>query len=116
MIHFPEVKVYLALGYTDMRKAINGLSVLVEAELELDPFGGHIFGFCNKKRKIIKLLYWDRNGFCLWQKTLEKGLFKWPKSEEDILDIGSKELGWLLDGLSIYQNDAHPTVKYSSVF
>lgn len=51
-----ELKVYLALGHTDMRKAINGLSVMVE-HLELDPFSGHLFVFCNRRRKILKVLY-----------------------------------------------------------
>ena len=66
-----DLKVYLALGYTDMRKAINGLSIIVE-DLNLDPFSGHLFVFCNRRRKILKILYWDTNGFCLWQKRLEK--------------------------------------------
>jgi transposase len=75
------LKVYLAPGYTDMRKAINGLSILVE-QLELDPFSGHLFVFCNRSRKILKILYWDRNGFCLWHKRLEKQRFKWPETSE----------------------------------
>jgi len=99
-----------------MRKQINGLSLLVQAELELDPFSGSIFAFCNRPRKIIKLLYWDRTGFCLWQKRLEKGRFKWPDSEEEAMCIGSKELGWLLEGLSLEQKEALPPLQYSSVF
>lgn len=66
------IRVYLALGNTDMRKAINGLSVLVEGNLSLNPFSGHLFVFTNRRRNILKILYWDRNGFCLWQKRLEK--------------------------------------------
>jgi len=60
-----QTKVYLALGNTDMRKAINGLSILVQESMDIDPFSGHLFVFCNRKRNIIKILYWDRNGFCL---------------------------------------------------
>ena len=86
----PELKVYLALGYTDMRKAINGLSILVE-QLELDPFSGHLFVFCNRSRKILKTLYWDRNGFCLWQKRLEKQRFKWPETSKEVLQVGQRE-------------------------
>ena len=111
----PGVKVYLAMGVTDMRKAINGLSILVEDQMELDPFTGHLFGFCNRKRDIIKILYWDRNGFCLWQKRLEKDRFRWPESEEDILGIGNRELIWLVDGLSIAQHEAHDRLVYSTV-
>jgi transposase len=66
----PEIKVLLAVGVTDMRKSINGLSILVAEQLELDPLSGHLFAFCNRKRDIVKILYWDRNGFCLWQKRL----------------------------------------------
>lgn len=71
MLPASGVRVYLALGATDMRKSIDGLSILVSQHLQLDPFAGHLFGFCNRSRTIIKLLYWDRNGFCLWHKRLD---------------------------------------------
>ncbi len=112
---FPGVKVYLALGVTDMRKAINGLSILVEEQLERDPFSGHLFAFCNRKRDIIKVLYWDRNGFCLWQKRLERERFKWPESREEILNLDMRELSWLIEGLSIYQHEAHVKLQYTTV-
>ena len=111
----PGIKVYLAVGITDMRKAINGLSILVEEQMELDPFSGHLFGFCNRKRDMVKILYWDRNGFCLWHKRLEKDRFRWPESAEDVLGIGSRELNWLIDGLRIEQQDAHHRLSYSTV-
>ena len=97
----PEVKVYLALGITDMRKAINGLSIIVEERMELDPFSGHLFVFCNRRRTILKILYWDRNGFCLWHKRLEHDRFRWPKTESQVPEISSRELRWLLEGLDI---------------
>lgn len=100
MIHLPShTRVFLALGATDMRKAI-GLSLLVEGTLELDPFSGHPLVFSNRSR-IIKVLYWDRNGFCLWQKRLEKHRFKWPQSREEVMEIRSRELGFLLEGLDL---------------
>ena len=80
MIPENSIRVYLALGSTDLRKAINGLSVLVEQAMGLDPFSGDLFVFCNRRQNIIKILYWDRNGFCLWQKRLEKQFFTWPES------------------------------------
>ena len=87
-----RTRVYLALGNTDMRKAINGLSILVQESMELDPFSGHLFVFCNRKRNIIKILYWDRNGFCLWSKRLEKHFFRWPESSEEIMKIDQREV------------------------
>lgn len=66
----PPITVYIAPGATDMRKAINGLSILVADQLDLDPLSGHLFGFCNRKRDIVKILYWDRNGFCLFHNYL----------------------------------------------
>ena len=109
-----DLKVYLALGHTDMRKAANGLSMIVE-QLELDPFSGHLFVFCNRRKKILKIIYWDRNGFCLWQKRLEKQTFKWPKTRAQVLQVGQRELRWLLDGLKITQRSAHRKLHYETV-
>ena len=109
------MKVYLALGSTDMRKSINGLSLIVETSMELDPFSGHLFVFCNRRRKILKILYWDRNGFCLWHKRLEKHRFRWPDCESDVLKIGHRELMWLIEGLEIDQKDAYASLSYSMI-
>ena len=108
-----STRVYLAPGSTDMRKAINGLSILVESRLQLDPFSGHLFVFCNRRRNILKILYWDRNGFCLWQKRLEKHYFRWPQSEKQILEIDQRQLSWLLEGLEFQQACAHAALSYS---
>lgn len=97
----PHVRVFLAPGSTDMRKAINALSILVENSLQLDPFSGHLFAFCNNTRTILKVLYWDRNGFCLWQKRLEKHRFTWPQNGKEVMEIGARELGFILEGLDI---------------
>jgi transposase len=110
------MKVYLALGNTDMRKSINGLSILVESSMELDPFSGHLFVFCNRRRNMLKVLYWDRNGFCLWHKRLEKHRFRWPKGEMDICQIGQRELMWLIEGLEIQQKGAHKSLAYSMTY
>ncbi len=115
MMKFPsDTKVYLALGVTDMRKAINGLSVMVSEQMQLDIFSGHLFVFCNRAQTILKILYWDKNGFCLWQKRLEKDRFKWPGSSTDVLNISGRELSWLVEGLNISQ--AHKPLKYSMIF
>ena len=116
LLSSPDIKVYLALGNTDMRKSINGLSILVQKYLEMDPFSGHFYVFCNRKRNIIKLLYWDTNGFCLWTKRLEKQFFRWPESASDILTIDYRELKWLIDGLEITQQNAHEKLYYSTLY
>lgn len=108
-------QVYLAAGSTDMRKSINGLSILVADQLELDPLSGYLFCFCNRKKDTVKILYWDRNGFCLWQKRLEKDRFQWPQSEQEVFSVQGRQLSWLLDGLSLVQTDSHRQATYSSV-
>lgn len=107
-----NVRVFMVLGHTDMRKAINGLSAMVAGHLELDVFTGNLFVFCNRSRTIVKVLYWDHNGFCLWQKRLEKHRFAWPKSAEEVLELGHRELRWLLDGLDPSQINGHPALNY----
>lgn len=110
-----SLKVYIDTGYTDMRKSINGLSILVADQLELDPLSGHLFAFCNRRRDIAKILYWDRNGFCLFQKRLEKNKFQWPETSRGVLHIHGHELSWLLDGLSLDQGDAHRALSYETM-
>jgi len=116
MIYLPaQTRVFLAAGNTDMRKAINGLSLLVEGEMELDPFSGHLFVFCNRSRTIVKILYWDRNGFCLWQKRLEKQRFQWPKNRAEVLEIQARELGFLLEGLDLRSVRPHKILQYATL-
>ena len=116
MIRLPSsTRVYLCLGTTDMRKEINALAILVEGVLELDPFSGHLFVFCNRRRTTIKILYWDRNGFCLYQKRLEKHRFRCPESREEVMEIGPRELDFLLEGLDIRSIRPHGSLNYSTV-
>jgi len=110
-----HAQVYLGLGSTDMRKSINGLSVLVQERLALNPFSGHLFVFCNRRRNMVKILYWDRNGFCLWHKRLEKHFFSWPESVEEVMRIDQRQLGWLLEGLDIRRLQAHKALSYSTL-
>ena len=109
------VRVYLATGATDMRKSINGLSILIADQLELDPFSGYLFCFCNRKKDIVKILYWHCNGFCLWLKRLEQERFQWPQSEQEVITMQVRELSWLLDGLSLHQAEAHAVLSYDTL-
>lgn len=108
-----QARIYVAIGDTDLRKSINGLSQLVAEDFAIDVFSGHLFAFCNRRRNIIKILFWDRNGFCLWLKRLEKDLFHWPESESEVVDIDSRQLSWLLAGLDI--DKAHKQLPYSLI-
>lgn len=109
------IKVYLAIGNTDMRKAINGLSILVENSLFLDPFSGSLFVFTNRRRNILKVLYWDRNGFCLWQKRLERHRFRWPEPGCEVVEIEGQELFFLLEGLDLSRVQGHKRLGYTAI-
>jgi transposase len=109
-----NTNVYLATGATDMRKAVNGLMVLVQDVLEADPFSSHLFVFCNRLRDKIKILYWHNNGFWLLYRRLEKQRFWWPVvGEQRSVEIAARELGWLLEGLDITQVESHKRADFS---
>ena len=114
---FDTAKVYLALGATDLRRSINGLSVLVSEVLEADPFSESWFAFCNRRRDKIKILHWQGAGFWLHYRRLERGRFNWPQSSEQArsLEITPRELRWLLDGLPLEQPRAHRPLRYEVV-
>ncbi|MBU4387888.1 IS66 family insertion sequence element accessory protein TnpB [Candidatus Dependentiae bacterium] len=112
-IDWSAVRIFVKPGATDMRKQINALSVLVEEDLGEDPFSGHLYLFCNKNRRRMKILYWDRNGFCLWLKRLEQDRFPWPMSEEACREITGEELAMLLDGIDFF--NAHKRLYFSAV-
>lgn len=104
--------IYLHTTAVDFRKSINGLLTIVESELELDAFSGALFIFCNKKQDKLKLLYWDKTGFALWYKRLEKHRFKWPKTHElDQLRLSEQQLQWLLGGYDVI---GHSSLNYTA--
>jgi transposase len=109
-------EVFICLHPVDFRKGINTLSILVESELEHDPFSERLFVFRNRSRDKVKILYWERNGFCLWQKRLEKDRFHWPDSNQDKVSvITGQQLNWLLDGYDIRAMQGHEKLQYSSI-
>lgn len=111
-----DIEVYLCREVVDFRKSINGLSALVEAQLRLDPFGAQLFVFCNRKRDKLKILYWERSGFVLWYKRLEKQRFPWPdEGPEAVVTMTGRELNWLLDGIDLFQLRPHEDLSYQSV-
>jgi transposase len=112
----PIDQVYLCREPVDFRKAINALSVLVEQELGLSPFASALYVFTNRPRNKIKALYWHRNGFCLWQKRLERDKFTWPRDgSEATKTISLQEFGWLLEGFDLWKNKPHETLSFGAV-
>ena len=111
-----SAQIFLIPGTTDMRKGIDRLSTVVATLTSENIFGGAYFLFCSRNRTTIKILYWDRNGFCLWQKRLEKEKFWWPKDVQDVQNMKANQLRWLLDGLDPTQIHGHKSLNYSSIF
>ena len=105
--------VYLACEHVDMRKSIDGLSLLVSSHFIKNPADGALYVFCNRGRNKIKILYWDINGFCLWYKRLEKSRFCLPVHDGDVCILESRQLEWLLAGLDITKIKGHPRLTYS---
>lgn len=112
MLNLQSVEqVYLAPGATDLRKSIDGLSSLVSAVFEMDPFSERWYVFCNRQRDKLKILRWDHNGFWLYYRRLERGRFRWPaQTGGPAVSISRRQLQWLLDGLAIEQKQAHRPV------
>lgn len=103
--------IYIQPGGTDMRKYINGLSALVQEKMGKNVFSQSLFIFCSRDRKRLKILYWERNGFCLWMKRLEQDKFPWPKDGAEALRIEHGQLRMLLSGIDFFH--AHQELNYS---
>lgn len=95
------VKVHIACGVTDMRKGIDGLATLVQEILLHDPFSGHLFAFRGGKANLIKILYWDGTGLCLFTKRLEHRIFEWPTVgwTGETVSLTSAQLAMLIEGI-----------------
>ena len=100
-------KVYIACGYTDLRRGIDGLAAMVQLEFGLEPFTDTLFLFCGRRRDRIKALYWEGDGFLLLYKRLESGVFQWPRSESEARQLTRQQYRWLMEGLAVEQPRAH---------
>ena len=105
-----ECPVYLALGYTDLRKGIDGLAGLVQRQFHLDPYQEALFLFCGRRKDRLKGLYWEGDGFLLVYKRLEAGSFQWPRNGNEAKEITAQQYRWLMEGLSVEQPKANRTV------
>jgi transposase len=112
MITFDDVPVYLACGPTDLRKQINGLSVLVSSVFDLDPFAPALFVFCNRNKNRLKILTFDTDGFVMYFKRLEKGRFRWPAATDKLecMEMDCAELAALISTTKLERKIARDEV------
>ena len=107
-------QVYLHRAPVDMRRQIDGLSLLVKEAMELDPMGAALFCFINRRRNKLKLLLWERNGFIVWYKRLERHHFHWPRqAEQNVVTLSVEQLNWLLDCYDVWRMKPHEVLHFS---
>jgi transposase len=117
MIQWSSQNIFLHTRFIDFRKSLNGLIPIVVNEIEQEIFNEACFIFCNKSRDKIKILYWDKTGFCLWYKRLEADTFKWPKTKKTpFINITQEEFDWLLRGLDFSKILPHKPIKSMSFY
>ena len=112
-VDLENVSIFVRSGATDMRKAINGLSILVSESMEMNALSGSVFVFCSRNRKVLKALYWDGTGFWMMVKRLEVHRFPWPKDSTEAKEISRDQLYMLLSGIDFWK--AHERLSYQSV-
>src|SRR5260370_11472420 len=95
----PGTRVWLAAGVTDMRKGFDSLAAQAQTVLGKDPFSGHVFCFRGRRGDLLKLLWWDGDGLCLFAKRLERGRFIWPRAEQGVAVFTPAQLSMLLEGI-----------------
>ena len=106
MIGLPTgTRIWLAAGITDMRRGFDGLASIVQAHLSADPFGGHVFVFRGRRGDLVKLLWWDGDGLCLFAKRLERGRFIWPNATEGSVHLSGAQLSMLLGAATEFGNN-----------
>jgi transposase len=113
IIDLSNVKIYIRPGHTDMRKAVNGLTTIVQDTMTLDPFSGTIYIFCSRERKLLKAVWWARTGFWLSQRRLEEEKYPWPKDEGEVRELTAQQLQMLLKGIDFFK--AHKELYYKNV-
>jgi len=94
-----NTKVWLAAGVTDMRRGFNTLAAQAEKTLAQDPFSGHLFVFRGRRGDLLKIIWWDSQGACLFSKRLERGRFVWPAAKEGKINLTAAQLAMLLEGI-----------------
>ena len=100
MISLPAAtRIWIAAGVTDLRRGFDGLGAVVQTVLQENPFSGHVFVFRGRRGDLIKVLWWDGDGLCLFSKRLEKGRFVWPQADSGTVSLTRAQLSMLLEGI-----------------
>ena len=116
MITLPAgCRIYLALEPINMHASFDKLALLVEEVIQQSPLNGHLFVFRNRQRDKLKALFWDRNGFSIFYRRLEKGRFKIPKMKNDCVELSQEDFKLLLDGIDISKLQRFPELQYAVV-
>ena len=97
----PPVRVFLCLTPVDMRRSFDGLAATAERVMCEDPLTGHLFVFRGRRGDRVKVLYWDRDGYALWYKRLESGVFRFPSEDGAAREITAADLGLILEGIDL---------------
>lgn len=96
-------RIFIAVGYTDLRQGIDGFVTLVQNTFHMNPQSSTLFLFCGRRSDRIKALFWDGDGYILLYKRLEDGRYQWPRTETELKELTSQQFRWLMEGLNIYQ-------------
>ena len=108
--------IYLCVKPVDFRKGIYGLVNLIKYEINNEPFSGSLFIFTNKNRRNIKVVYWDKTGFAMWTKILEKEKFPWPKNNKlNKMTLNQEQFYWILSGINPWKLNPHQELNYSII-
>lgn len=97
----PSVRIFICLQPADMRRSFDGLAAMVEQVVARDPLSGHLFVFRNRRGDRVKILYWDRDGYALWYKRLERGVFRFPQREDAGVEVSTADLMLILEGIDV---------------
>jgi transposase len=108
-----KARIFVRPGQTDLRKGASGLVGIIEKHMGGEPFSGDVYLFCNRERKLLKAVWWDKTGFWLCQKRLEQNRFPWPQDEAAVRELTAEQLQMLLTGIDFFK--AHKPLSYKKV-
>ena len=109
-------KIYIALGYSDLRRGIDGFAGIIQNTFHMNPQSRYLFIFCGQRSDRIKALYWDLDGYILLYKRLEGGRYQWSRTANELKELTPQQFRWLMEGLSIYQKKVIQPVRKRLIF